>query len=112
MKISGKNDPARSTPSRAPESVEQSDGIEPHRPKPYVSVAELAALTPFSELSIRTMMARGILKKDVHYFDVGRRRVFKWQAVVDFIEHGGVEDLPRIPLYGGGHLGESEDEEA
>ena len=88
-------------------------GHDPRRPKPYLSVAEVAELTPFTELAIRTMMARGILKKDVHYFDVGRRRVLKWQAIVDFIEGKGVENHPkeRIPLSGGGYLGEPEEAE-
>jgi hypothetical protein len=57
------------------------------------------------------MMARGVLKRGVHDFEVGSRRVFKWAAVVDFIERGSVEDVceDRIPLNGGGYLGESEE---
>jgi len=79
-------------------------------PKPYLSVKELSNLTPFTEVAIRTMMARGVLRKGVHYFEVGSRRVFKWAAVVDFIEGRGVEPVceDRIPLTGGGYLGEPE----
>ncbi len=47
----------------------------------------------------QSTMARGVLKLGVHYFDVGRRRVFKWAAVVDFIEgkRGEERNPDRIP---------------
>ena len=56
------------------------------RPKPYVSIRELSALTPWTEQAIRTMMAKGILRERKHFFHVGRRPVFKWEAIVGFIE--------------------------
>jgi hypothetical protein len=79
-------------------------------PKPYLSVKELSELTPFTEPAIRTMMVRGVFKKGVHYFEIGSRRVFKWAAVVDLIEGRGVDPVceDRIPLTGGGYLGEPE----
>jgi hypothetical protein len=80
-------------------------------PKPYLSIHEVSLLTPWTEQAIRTMMARGVLKLGVHYFDVGRRRVFKWTAVVDFIEGKREEERhpDRIPLRSGGYLGEPEE---
>jgi hypothetical protein len=56
------------------------------QPKPYVSIRELSALTPWTEQAIRTMMAKGILRESEHFFHVGRRPVFKWEAIVGFIE--------------------------
>jgi hypothetical protein len=65
--------------------------------KPYVSIAELAELTPWTDQAIRTMISRGILRKGKHYFHVGRRPVFKWAAIVAFIEQG--EARERVPHY-------------
>lgn len=85
--------------------------LEPSRPKPYLSIHEVSLLTPWTEQAIRTMMARGVLKLGVHYFDVGRRRVFKWTAVVAFNEgkHEEERHPDRIPLRSGGYLGEPEE---
>ncbi len=66
--------------------------------KPYVSIAELAALTPWTEQAIRTMISRGVLHEGEHYFHVGRRPVFKWEAVVAFIEQGSPRPA-RLPHY-------------
>jgi hypothetical protein len=77
-----------------------------HRwPKPYVSVKELTELTPWTEEAIRTMMRKTILVEGKHYFRVGRRDVFKWEAIVDFIERRHVENGSLIPLRRGGFLG-------
>jgi hypothetical protein len=76
----------------------------PLQPKPYLSVEELAQLTPWSGQAIRTMMSRGILCEGVHYFHVRRRPVFKWEAIVAFIERRDVES-PAVPLLRGGVLG-------
>ena len=56
--------------------------------KPYLSIGELAELTPWTGQAIRTMMSRGVLREGEHFFYVGRRPVFKWAAIVAFIEHG------------------------
>lgn len=55
-------------------------------PKPYLSIAELAELTPWTEQAIRTMMSRGVLREGEHYFHVGRRPVIKWTAIVCFVQ--------------------------
>ena len=65
--------------------------------KPYLSVAELAQLTPWTDQAIRTMVSRGVLRDGVHFFYVGRRPVFKWAAIVDFIEQGPPHE--RVPHY-------------
>jgi hypothetical protein len=66
--------------------------------KPYVNVAELAKLTPWSEQAIRSMIARGTFRRGVHYFQPGGRRgqlVFRWDAVVRYIEgEPGPEGIP------------------
>src|SRR5579875_4174227 len=77
----------------------------PARPKPYLSIRELAALTPWTEQAIRTMMAKGVLKEGEHFFHVGRRTVLKWDAIVGFIERRQWEEPLRIPLRRGGFVG-------
>jgi hypothetical protein len=72
--------------------------------KPYVSIRELSGLTPWTEQAIRTMITKGILREGEHFFHVGRRPVFKWQAIVDFIEHRDPQQLTGIPLHRGGFL--------
>jgi hypothetical protein len=57
--------------------------------RPYMSIEQLAAATPWTDDAIRHKMARGILKLGVHYFQpLGRRTeiIFKWSAIVDMIE--------------------------
>jgi hypothetical protein len=77
-----------------------------NRPKPYLSIAELTTVTPWTDQAIRTMIARGVFREGRHFFRVGRRPVFKWEAVVAFIEG---RDREPIPLYRGGVLGESQE---
>ena len=79
----------------------------PARPKPYLSIRELSALTPWTEQAIRTMMAKGVLKEGEHFFRVGRRTVLKWNAIVSLIEHRDLDEAPRIPLKRGGFVGGS-----
>ncbi|HVN63116.1 MAG TPA: hypothetical protein VMT58_00655 [Candidatus Binataceae bacterium] len=43
------------------------------------------------------MVSRGVLREGEHYFHVGRRPVFKWAAIVAFIERGMPRE--RIPHY-------------
>jgi hypothetical protein len=75
-----------------------------NQPKPYVSIRELSALTPWTEQAIRTMMAKGIMREGEHFFHVGRRPVFKWEAIVGFIEHRDAPHHAGIPLQRGGFL--------
>jgi hypothetical protein len=69
---------------------------EPARPidapvcKPYLSIAELAKLTPWTDQAIRTMISRGVLREGEHFFYVGRRPILKWAAIVGFIERRNV----------------------
>jgi hypothetical protein len=77
------------------------------RPKPYLSIRELSALTPWAQQAIRTMMTEGQLKEGEHFFRVGRRTILKWDAIVGFIERGEDEQRPRIPLKRGGFVGGS-----
>jgi hypothetical protein len=83
------------------------EGGVPPRPKPYLSIRELSALTPWTEQAIRTMMAKGVLKEGEHFFHVGRRTVLKWDSIVGFIEHGEHGETPRIRLKRGGFVGGS-----
>jgi len=51
------------------------------------------------------MMAKSILREGEHFFHVGRRPVFKWEAIVQFIEHRNTRQQPTgIPLHRGGFL--------
>lgn len=55
----------------------------------YLSADQLAEVTPWSISAIEKMVTRGILQRDVHYFQpFGRRTqlVFKWGAIVAMIE--------------------------
>ena len=68
-------------------------------PKPYLSIRELSALTPWSEQAIRSMIAKGVLREGEHFFHVGRRPVLKWDAIVAFIEAGSENQIAAIPHY-------------
>ena len=74
------------------------------QPKPYVSIRELSSLTPWTEQAIRTMMAKRILREGEHFFHVGRRPVFKWEAIVRFIERRDAHFASGIPLHRRGFL--------
>ena len=50
------------------------------------------------------MMAKGILRESERFFHVGRRPVFKWEAIVGFIEHREAPHQAVIPLQRGGFL--------
>jgi hypothetical protein len=55
----------------------------------YLSSEQLAEVTPWNVSAIEKMVSRGVLKRDVHYFQpFGRRTqlVFKWSTIVDLIE--------------------------
>ena len=68
------------------ESLNRAPPVDARLIKPYVSIAELAELTPWTDQAIRTMISRGIFREREHFFYVGRRPVFKWAAIVGFIE--------------------------
>jgi len=54
------------------------------------------------------MIAKGIFCEGEHFFHVGRRPIFKWEAVVLFIERGEERSEVRIQLRRGGFVGGSE----
>ena len=90
--------PPRSEPWRFLPQQEPLNGgppIDAHLIKPYVSIAELAELTPWTDQAIRTMISRGVFREREHFFYVGRRPVFKWAAIVGFIEQRPARD--RVP---------------
>lgn len=55
----------------------------------YLSVAQLAELTPWSPQAIRTLVSRGKLRQGQHFFrplGPGSHVIFKWSAIQEFIE--------------------------
>jgi hypothetical protein len=80
----------------------------PVEPKPYISISELSRLTPWTHQAIRSMISKGVFRPGVHYFHVGRRPIFKWTAVVAFIESREVDTAAPIQLQRGGFLGAPE----
>jgi hypothetical protein len=57
----------------------------------YLHIDQLAEVTPWSESAIRVMISRGVFQLGVHYFKPhgpNSRPIFKWAAVVKFIEEG------------------------
>lgn len=61
----------------------------PAAPRPYLSTAQLAEVTPWSRAAIEAKVRRGEFRKGVHYFQPHGRdgeRIWKWSAVVALIE--------------------------
>ena len=97
----------RDVPRRYPWVSESSRSPTPGEvgtPKPYLFLEDLPALIPFSEGALRTKIKRGELVENVHFFRRGRRLVFKWSAIVDWLEGRSPDS---IPLYRGGEVRES-----
>jgi hypothetical protein len=73
----------------------------------YLNVEQLAEVTPWSPAAIRTKVKRGELVRGVHYFQ--RRRggelVFKWSAIVAFIEGDREAQSPLRPAAARGNGG-------
>ena len=72
------------------------------QPRPYLSIEQLAELTPWSVGAIDRMVRRGILLPNIHYFQSTERgkRTFKWSAIVEFIEGNPnlhVEQADEVP---------------
>jgi hypothetical protein len=59
---------------RAAQSPERANGAPVDVPvcKPYLSISELAQLTPWTDQAIRTMISRGVFREREHFFYVGR----------------------------------------
>jgi len=71
-------------------------------PRPYMSIEQLAAVTPWTSEAIRRMVSRGRLQKGVHYFQLRARGqlVFKWEAIVALIEREAVPAAPAAAAEG------------
>jgi len=57
--------------------------------RPYLSMEQLAELTPWTPDAIEKMIRRGLLVRGVHYFQPFGRRgrlLFKWETIVALIE--------------------------
>jgi hypothetical protein len=75
-------------------------------PRPYVSAEQLARLTPWSSDAIEKMIARGVLVRGVHFFQLGGRRgrlIFKWEAIVELIEGRRERTRPNDVVEAEGH---------
>ncbi len=70
-------------------------------PPPYLGLDEITEFVPFTAEAIRKLMQRGVLVERLHYFRHGRRLIFKWEAVVAWIEQRDAE-TERIPMLNGG----------
>jgi hypothetical protein len=56
---------------------------------PYMSTEQLTTLTPWTFDAVEKMIARGMLVRNVHFFQPGGRRsqrIFKWSRIVELIE--------------------------
>jgi hypothetical protein len=54
--------------------------------KEYLSLKELCARIPYDDQTIRNLMTQGKLLKGIHYFKPNGRLIFKWAAIVEWIE--------------------------
>ena len=55
----------------------------------YLTIEQLAAVGPWSADAIEKMIKRGLLRRDVHFFQPfgpRTRLIFKWSAIVALIE--------------------------
>ncbi len=74
-------------------------------PPPYLALDELPRYVPFSTSAIRALISRGELVEGEHFFRRGRRLVFRWSSIVEWLEgpkmpHPGALDRPAdvVPL--------------
>jgi hypothetical protein len=79
-----------------------------HR-REYLSAEQLAERTPWSVAALQKMIHRGVLRRDVHYFQPfgrGTQLLFKWSAIVQLIEGptGQEGDRDTQNMAGRGHL--------
>jgi hypothetical protein len=54
--------------------------------KEYLSLKELCTRIPYDEQTIRNLITQGKLLKGTHYFKPNGRLIFKWTAIVTWIE--------------------------
>lgn len=81
-----------------------SQEVSPAPVREYLSAQQLSEVTPWSTSAIEKMVARGVLVRDVHYFQpFGHRSqlIYKFSAVAELIEGpstDGTTSLARKPL--------------
>jgi hypothetical protein len=54
--------------------------------KEYLSLKELCERIPYDDQTIRNLMTQGKFRKGIHYFKPNGRLIFKWTAIVEWIE--------------------------
>jgi hypothetical protein len=52
----------------------------------YLSFTELARRIPYAPQTLRNLMSRGVLRRDVHFIKPRGRIIFKWSAVRAWLE--------------------------
>lgn len=63
----------------------------------YLSLDQLVSKLPLGKSTIRSYMHSGELREGVHFFRHGNRPVFKWSAMVGWIEgRGSARDGPPV----------------
>jgi hypothetical protein len=74
----------------------------------YLSIEQLAAIGPWSVDAIEKMIRRGILRREIHYFQPfgpRTRLIFKWSAIVTLIEgRGSLVDTCGVALAAKGEV--------
>ena len=56
--------------------------------KDSLSIKEVCERIPYEEQTIRNLMNQGRLVQGTHYFKPNGRLIFKWSAIVKWIEGG------------------------
>lgn len=67
----------------------------------YLSIEQVAELTPWTVEAIKAMVRRGTLVRGAHCFQPGgpgTRLVFKWSAVVGFVEGNACSERGNAPV--------------
>jgi hypothetical protein len=52
----------------------------------FLSIADLCKRIPYAPQTIRNLMSAGVLKRNLHYMKPRGRIMFKWSAVLAWIE--------------------------
>jgi len=71
------------------ESQHSSESTPAPAAREYLSIRQLAQLTPWSTDAIEKMVRRGTFQRGVHYFQPSGTRtqlIFKWGAIVSWLE--------------------------
>ena len=71
----------------------EADGEASQARRAYLYAEDLARVTPWSVDAIEKMVARGKLRRGIHWFQPAGRRIFKWAAIVKLIEGDVLEKM-------------------